>query len=281
MPDGSVVGELMDLLEDPDGQLKIEDISSKAFASRFIPSDKKVPNFGYTDSAVWVRFRFVNKSDKPGIWLLENGYDNTHYIDFYASKPGGGFESVKTGVARPASTRQILYRKLLFRVTLLPQEEKLCYIRYKSQASLNLSITVWTLEGHDTSSFMEDFYFGIVYGVLLIMVGYNFFLYLSLREPLYLYYVLFTFGLIAFLSGYDGIAPLFWSNSGLFSWRIEYVSLTLGLGIIGLLKFTSVFLLTKQYNPIIHRTIQFLMAVFGLFIKAHKKFQRRGRSPYT
>ncbi len=264
--DGFVVGKHLDILEDPDGQLDIGDVSSGADASLFVPSDKNVPNFGFTDSAIWVRLRVANRSDKPGIWLLKNGFDNTHYLDFYSSKPDGGFDATKTGVARPASTRQILYRKLIFRVSLQPREEKLYFFRYENEAALNISITAWTPEGHDLSSFAQDFYFGMFYGVLFIMVWYNLFLYLHLREPLYLYYVLFSSSFIIFQSGYDGIAPLYWPALGLLAWRVEYVPLTFGLGIIGLLKFTSVFLSTRQFTPIIHRMIQFFMAVYTLII---------------
>jgi hypothetical protein len=47
------LGLHMDILEDPSGELTIEDVTSPAYASRFTPSQELAPNYGYTTSVAW------------------------------------------------------------------------------------------------------------------------------------------------------------------------------------------------------------------------------------
>ena len=45
------LGLHLEILDDPGGELTIEEVSSPEFDSQFIPSLVKVPNYGFTDSA--------------------------------------------------------------------------------------------------------------------------------------------------------------------------------------------------------------------------------------
>jgi hypothetical protein len=51
------LGLHLELLEDPGGQLTIDDVTSAAHADEFVPSQREIPDFGYITSAYWVRFR--------------------------------------------------------------------------------------------------------------------------------------------------------------------------------------------------------------------------------
>jgi hypothetical protein len=48
-----------------------------------------VPNFGFTDSAIWVRVKLRNETLHPDHWLLEQGFANMHYVDLYTPLPDG------------------------------------------------------------------------------------------------------------------------------------------------------------------------------------------------
>ena len=52
----------LELLRDPTQKLTLQDVSSPAFADRFVPNSQSVPNLGITDDAVWVRWRVRNDS---------------------------------------------------------------------------------------------------------------------------------------------------------------------------------------------------------------------------
>jgi hypothetical protein len=47
----------IEILEDKEGKLTIEDVTSSKFSDKFIPNkSESAPSFGFTDSAYWVRF---------------------------------------------------------------------------------------------------------------------------------------------------------------------------------------------------------------------------------
>ena len=83
----------MDILEDPGGELTIDQVSSLAYDARFIPSQSESPNYGFTNNAYWVRLTLDNETRKADDWLLELDFANMHYVDLYTPLPDGrGFE---------------------------------------------------------------------------------------------------------------------------------------------------------------------------------------------
>ena len=96
------LGLHMDILEDPSGELTIEDVSSPSFDSQFTPSQVEAPIYGYTDSVYWVRMNLDNQTRQTDKWLLEMDFSNTQYVDLYTPLPNGeGFTVKQTGVLRP------------------------------------------------------------------------------------------------------------------------------------------------------------------------------------
>jgi hypothetical protein len=91
------LGLHLEILEDPGGQLTIEQVSSPEFDSRFVPSQVEVPNYGFTDSAYWVRFDVQNETSLTNHWLLEQGFANTQYVDLYTPCRRPGFAVKQTG----------------------------------------------------------------------------------------------------------------------------------------------------------------------------------------
>ena len=91
------LGLYLEILEDKEKELKFEDISSPEFDSRFIPNQTAVPNFGFSKSAYWVRFRVNNKAKITTRWLLELSFPDMNQIDLYVPWPDhSGVEIKKT-----------------------------------------------------------------------------------------------------------------------------------------------------------------------------------------
>jgi two-component system nitrate/nitrite sensor histidine kinase NarX len=104
---------------------------------------------------------------------------------------------------------------------------------------------------------------GIFYGVLLIMIGYNAFLLLFLRDVSYLYYILFVACLLLQLLAADGLAHQYlWPNA--VKWDTLARPLLFALGLVFALKFTGSYLVTRLHAPWMHRIINFLLIGFGV-----------------
>lgn len=75
------LGFSLEILEDHHKQWDLEDASSPEFEERFFPSQEANPNFGFTDSAYWIRFEIQNEAETIQKWLLELSCASMHSID--------------------------------------------------------------------------------------------------------------------------------------------------------------------------------------------------------
>lgn len=79
------LGSELEYLEDKDGKiLTLEEVLRKENQDRFIKSEQKTLNLGFTTSSFWVRFDLA-QSDKNSAknWMLEIGFGNFDQIDIY------------------------------------------------------------------------------------------------------------------------------------------------------------------------------------------------------
>jgi signal transduction histidine kinase/CheY-like chemotaxis protein len=201
------LGMFLEILEDKDKQWTINDITSPRLVDRFKPNIKKIPHFGFTDSAYWVRISLINQSKRIKDWRLILGLTNFSFVDFYLSE-GEGFKSIKTGSDRHFSTRDLEDRQFVFRAY-MPDlaAERMIYLRFENQAPMILNLTLQSIEAHSKKGFLDLLIIGITYGGLLIMLGYSFFLGLAVKDKGYLYYALFLLGLGIGGSYYEGLLP--------------------------------------------------------------------------
>ncbi len=248
------LGRYLDLFEDPTGQLTITEVAAPDFTARFRPSMSRAPYFGFTDSAIWARLR-LNNQTATADWLLEVEEARLSRVELY--RPignGAGFERQEIGFLLPFADREIPHYKLLFRLPLPPQADQTIYLRFQSQSRISLPLTLWTPQSFAWFDHTSQFWWGLYYGILLIMAGYNLFLFLALGERSYLYLVLFISALIVNVSVLTGRAKAYlWFDLGhLNIWLVLVTGL---LTVIFLLKFTSSFLETESRAPGLHRLI--------------------------
>jgi signal transduction histidine kinase/PAS domain-containing protein len=257
------LGLHLELLEDPSGGLTIEDVTSPEFSSQFIPSRVEVPNYGFTDSAYWVRLRLDNQTRSTNEWLLEQGFANTHYIDLYTPLPGGTSYAVKqAGILRPTTPDDVHSPRVVLKLTVPPQSQQTFYLRVKNGASMTLSLTLWKQAAFLNYSLLEQMWTGVFYGVLIGLLLYNLFLLFSLRELAYFYFVILLAAFIIEESSYDGYLRLYGiANLNL---PIQYIQpLSFSLLIASMVLFSDAFLETKARFPKIHRVNLVILAVGG------------------
>ncbi len=263
------LGLHLEILEDPTGELTIEQVSSLDYDGRFAHSQEEVPNYGHTDSAYWVRFRVKNEANPNNQWRLINDYNIVDHIDFYFPIPdesrlegATGFGHVQTGRLLPFDTQDVPDYRFVFELPLPSGTERCIYVRFQSESSMTLDLTIKSLEVFTRNSLGNQFRAGFFYGALLIMLGYNLFLAIVLREESYLYYVLFLASFAFTFAAYEGLARQYlWPNVS--GWN-RGIPLGAGLFSVSLFKFTSIFLRTSVYAPRWHRLITTLTVLIGL-----------------
>jgi len=212
------LGRYMQVYEDHDGSASIAQVSNAAFAGRFHAHHDEVLNAGYSTSVFWLRVDLTyaaTPSPAPRQWLLELAYPPLDHLELYLPDAQGTYRLVqRTGDALPYASRQIRQNNYLFELPLRPGQATTAYLRLHSQGSIQAPLTLWSAQAYMEDQPTRLYVLGMIYGVLLVMLVYNLFLYLSVRDVSYLYYILYiaSFGLYQVSVNGAGIA-YFWPDS--------------------------------------------------------------------
>ena len=259
------LGRYLDILEDPGGELTIEQVTSPEYAARFVRSQEDIPNYGYTDTVYWLRLQLRNETSTIDKWLLETAFPNLNYVDLYIPSDGGGFVKKESGALRPFDTRDVPYHHVILILPLTSQAAQTFYMRIASGSSMTLAFNLWAPIAFAENKIADMLLTGMFYGALLIVLGYHLFLLFSLREMNYLYFDLFILSSILFFATYEGLADQYlWP--GLSQEKLYFIVITMALFFITALKFSDVFLEQKQRSPRFHLIFYILIGLWGLTI---------------
>jgi signal transduction histidine kinase len=199
------------VFEDPTHKFSEKDILSPDFQKNFQKTKLSIPNFGYTSSDIWLKFNLRNNSSKH--WFLEIDNPRINHLSFFLVKNNQIIHQTKTGDSYPFNTYEIADRNLFFDLKMLQNESYTIYLKADCSEDLKIPMTFWEekrLYQHLTD---RNLIWGIYFGFILLVSLYNFFLWLTIRDKSYLFYMLyvFTFGFLqACIYGYS--FQYIWSN---------------------------------------------------------------------
>ncbi|AZC25881.1 MULTISPECIES: 7TM diverse intracellular signaling domain-containing protein [Pseudomonas] len=264
------LGRVMQVLEDAGGEATIADVSSGPLAALFKPHEKDTLNAGYSRSAFWLKIDLDYRPANPAAqrsWLLELAYPPLDRLDLYLPDEAGGYRLAgHTGDALPFDSRQIRQNNYLFHLNFSPHEHKTVYLRLASEGSIQAPVSLWSSTAYLEAQPMRLYVLGLIYGVLLGMLVYNLFIYLSVRDTSYLYYIVYiaSFGLYQ-LSVNGAAVEYFWPDNPW--WANAATPFFIGsAGLFGS-QFARSFLQTARHSPWVDRVLLALMA-FGAVVMA-------------
>lgn len=261
------LGQGMYVFEDVRGDASIDDVDSPAVQDSFRLHDKPVLNAGYSRSVFWLRLDLhylPQQAEGPRNWLLELAYPPLDHLELYLPDADGGFAlAQRTGDALPFDSRQIRQNNYLFELNLQPNQSKRIYLRLESQGSIQAPLTLWAPNAYLEAQPGRIYVLGIIYGVLLVMLVYNLFIYLSVRDTSYLYYILYiaSFGLYQVSVNGAGI-EYFWPNSPW--WANAATPFLIGSAALFGCQFARSFLHTAEHSPWVDRLLLLLMVCGAL-----------------
>ncbi|MCE4056626.1 hybrid sensor histidine kinase/response regulator [Pseudomonas sp. Au-Pse12] len=264
------LGRVMQVLEDVGGEATIADVSAQPLAEQFKPHDKDTLNAGYSRSAFWLKIDLDYRPANPHAqrsWLLELAYPPLDHLELYVPDEAGGYRLAgRTGDALPFDSREVRQNNYLFNLNFSPQEHKTVYLRLASEGSIQAPVSLWSSTAYLEAQPLRLYVLGLIYGVLLGMLVYNLFIYLSVRDTSYLYYIFYiaSFGLYQ-LSVNGAAVEYFWPNSPW--WANAATPFFIGsAGLFGS-QFARSFLQTSRHSPWVDRILLALMA-FGALVMA-------------
>lgn len=261
------LGSHVEVLEDPEGGLRLEDVRRPQHAGRFVAAASGPLNFGYTRSAWWLRFSLPGGAPAGEELLLEIAFPSIDRVEFHLPEPrldeAPRYWTRVAGDDYPWAAREVKHRNHVFRFS-VPQQPgpHVYYLRLESHSVLTAPLALWRPEAFAERDRDVQLVLGLFYGLALALVLYNLMLFFAVQDRTYLYYVLYASAFGLFLFSYDGLAfQYLWPES---PWWANHssataLSLTLALGA----QFTRSFLDTRRISPRADRVVLAIIAAGG------------------
>ena len=257
-----VIGGGVEVFLDETGELSFEQVWADSASLAFKPSDKEVPNFGFSDSAIWMRFTLQNTTDAKLERLFSIGYPLLDDVKIEIVQAGEK-RRLEYGDLKEFSERDVYHRHFIVPLTFNPKERVDIRMRVQSESSLRVPLTVWEPTAFYQEDVVQMLLNGLYYGLMLVMALYNAFVYFSIRERSYLVYVCFVLSAAIAQLAMSGLSYQFlWPT--LPWWGGVSVVSFLALGTLFAGLFTLEFLQLKQSFPRLARAITVVVGLSTL-----------------
>ncbi|OUR98035.1 hypothetical protein A9Q81_12300 [Gammaproteobacteria bacterium 42_54_T18] len=184
------------IFEDPTNELTIDQVSSHEYDTEFSLNESSMLNLGISQSTYWVKLNIVYPSSYPNAdprqqWLLEVGRSNLDIAELFIPEVDGVYTVLSSDLRSKYDEKDVIHVNSVFPITTLLDQEMLLYIKIKSDTSIYLPVKLWTHTGFLEKTSREELAYGVFLGAMVILLTYNFFIYVSVRDVGYLYYVFY------------------------------------------------------------------------------------------
>ncbi|MGE8001749.1 sensor domain-containing diguanylate cyclase [Lysinibacillus sp. NPDC093190] len=245
-----ILGQYYSIFRDSSKNITIDDILTDKYDNSFVASNQKYLFFWHTDDTIWLRLYAdeIIKDKQESYWI--EATDKLDSIEMFLVKEDGSYEVQKGGISY-INDQNIKFRSNLF--TINDPTIKEIYIKLDGVLPLNLISYLFT-----TDSFLEKiieykYFTGIFYGFLSALLIYNLFLYFSLKEKAYLYYVMYMLSFILYQGTLNSL-DIELASQYLPKWYfIKSSAISGNLLLLFMILFCTEFLELKKYLPRSHK----------------------------
>lgn len=227
-------------------------------------------NFGYSDDRFWMKIPISNRNYANTDWSLEFGYPMIQDIRFYQFTDGKLIKGQTMGRLKPFGSRPVDHWNFIFEFSLPPGGHTDLYVMIQSQGHVVAPMRIYTHDALLSKSIRRAMGWGIYCGIVLAMVLYNLFLFISIRDRNYLLYLIYAVSLGLLQCNLNGTTYQFlWPNW--VRWNNISCPLVIGAGYVFLTLFTKSVLETKRLVPKLDKGLNVIifaglfLALWGLF----------------
>lgn len=210
------------ILPDESGRLSPFDILQPDYASQWEEHNAQTISRGYDDTPFWIQFRLSAAQSIHKEWHLVLSNPLLDYVDVYQVFGDSGPRLIyRSGVQRPNQSRIEDHRFFIIPVEVYGPTTYL--MRIATSPSAQVPLHAYPSDDFWSPLLKADIGNWLFYGVLLAMVLYNAFLYTTVRDVSYLFYVLFIsgFGLLQLsLDGY--LAQYLWPPDLIYHYEYNF-----------------------------------------------------------
>jgi signal transduction histidine kinase len=209
---------------------------------------------------VWLKWNILNP--QPEFSFLELTYPALDTVTLYIVEDGKVVETQMSGENFAPTQRFVESKNIIFKIRQSPKTLTY-YFKVKARWFCNIKPRITTIKAYIRMAHFDDIVQGLFLGIAGVFVLYNFFVFLQLKNTVYLYYSLYLICITFFVMRHNGFTAEF-----LFRYFPQYNDLGFimtGLSSIFATLFTIKFLETKKNIPKLHRLFQLMLAVYVLY----------------
>lgn len=262
--DRIILGQHYDIFRDTTNKATIEDLVSGTYDNSFIASHQDYLFFWHTKDTIWLKLSIQELiTDKEDYWIeITDKLDN---IELFLVKEDGSYHVQKRGISN-IDERNIQYRSNIFHIN--DPSIKEIYLKLDGVMPLSVISYLYTTDSFINSVIDYKHLTGTFYGFLSALLIYNLFLYFSLKEKAYLYYVLYMFSFILYQATLNSL-DIELVGQLVPSWiLIKSLVISGNLLFLFMLLFCLEFLELKKYLPRFHMVGKLLLGITFLSLIA-------------
>ena len=214
-------------------------------------------NFGFSQSAYWVRVSFNNTAASSQHVKLEQAYPLMDEVTFFTPQISQEnpaittYSSFHTGDSLPFETRGILHRNFLFDITVPPDTPQTYYARFRSRDTVEINFKLWNELSFSTFDHNAQLMYGIFYGAIFVLIIFNLSIYFALQYQSYLYYVATLVAFTLVEASLNGLTfEYLFSNSPEFNKLIRPILISIVMGLTGLFSISYLSLENRRSKTI-------------------------------
>ncbi len=261
------VGKYLEYMGDTTQELTLEDILSEKYTNDFIKGQKDFISLPPSTSTFWIRFQLKNEASPSFNWILNYDYVQLGSIEIYKSNPDGTINTTTVFVdglsEKPSDPDSYKTRPYVYELKLEQGESKTYYLKIAdyNEVMFNIKITTWA-KFYKEEGFGHLVY-GLLFGILVIMILYNLFLFFTIRDWNYFFYIFILLTFIVYeMTLYGYLFQVF----GHFRFAFKFFLIISCVHFITHVIFTKSFLETRKNAPKLDFILNLFIIIYSLFI---------------
>jgi len=181
----------LEIFEDSINKWTIGDVADSTFQHHFVLNQSSYPYNENLKSTYWIKFKIKNEATSGKSFLLESYAPHTNNWQVYIPTKDG-YTLKQSGLDLYFYNREYVNKNLILDLPLDTGKVYTFYARVLSSNHSSFDFRIKPARYFFFYSVNEYYFLGIYYGIMLIMAIYNLLMFLSLKEKVYVYYVLYV-----------------------------------------------------------------------------------------
>jgi PAS domain S-box-containing protein len=235
-------------LVDPSAKLEIGQVASEPWSLKFIGTHAKIPSFGFTRAAVWLRFEVRSTSSEPKSLMIELATSRLSHFTWYVLEGGMVKRILANGAADSHAGAENDSRFPFLEVTIPPGESRMVYARAESNTAIWLPLRAGSpmaLQRFNEQRLTLDI---LHIGFCSATAFFSLLMALAQRQRLYFYLTFFALAYAIYYTIFQGYGRAAWPAMPFWIERQGFLIFAV-LGAFSFTKFNSAYLGFEAMSP--------------------------------